>query len=92
MATSTIENITARATARADESRPDFERLVTQEMYETAQLAELFEVDPATVRAWAHTGRGPVGFKLPGARKTRYMRADIIAWLEKAYDARAESA
>lgn len=89
----TIENVAARAGRKADTYRPDFGRLVTREMYETAELAELFDVNPATVRGWDHAGRGPVGFKLPGARKTRYMRADVIAWLEQAYDdARAESA
>lgn len=85
MATTTIDSIAARAEGGAA-GRPDFGHLVTREMYETAELAELFDVNPATVRGWDHAGRGPVGFKLPGARKTRYMRADVIAWLEQAYD------
>lgn len=64
---------------------PDFAALVTKERNLTEDVAEIAGTTPATVRWWRHVGRGPRGFTLPGSRRTIYMRADLIAWLEDAY-------
>lgn len=67
------------------EQMPDFAALVTKERNFTEDLAEIAGTAPGTVRWWRHVGRGPKGFTLPGTRRTIYLRADVIAWLEDAY-------
>lgn len=69
------------------EQMPDFAALVTKERNLTEDVAEIAGANPATVRWWKHVGRGPRCFTLPGSRRTIYMRADIVAWLEDAYRA-----
>ena len=41
-----------------------------------AEVAALFRVDPKTVKRWVVAGKLP-GWKTPGGRQYRFLRADI---------------
>ena len=52
----------------------------------TAETSGLINTPEATLRWWRHQGTGPRAFKL-GARKVMYRRADVLAWLDRQYQA-----
>ena len=62
-------------------TREHFAAMVQNDLSTTEDVAALAKVTPATVRWWAHVGRGPRGFKLAGSRRTYYAREDVVAWL-----------
>jgi predicted DNA-binding transcriptional regulator AlpA len=52
----------------------------------TTEAAEFLNTPVATLRWWRHQGTGPKGFKI-GARKVMYKQSDLLAWLDKQYNA-----
>jgi excisionase family DNA binding protein len=59
----------------------DVDQLLT-----TEQAAEILNVPVATLRWWRHQRTGPKCFRL-GQRKVMYKQSDLLAWLEKQYNA-----
>lgn len=85
--TQTAAGIAARALDEtgAPPARADFEALFDRPSYSGDEVADLLGVAPSTVRYWRHVGRGPKAWRLPGTRRNRYLRADLIAWAMSAY-------
>ncbi|WP_156760020.1 helix-turn-helix transcriptional regulator [Microbacterium karelineae] len=54
-------------------------------------LAEILDVTPTTLERWraSKPRRGPVPRRLPGSNLIRYMRADVLAWLDECAEASA---
>jgi hypothetical protein len=51
------------------------------EFLTTAQLAELLQTRPETLRYWRANSRGPRWIKPPGIRAVLYRRSDVESWL-----------
>lgn len=64
---------------------PNFSALVPKEINHFEDIAEIEGVEVSTARWRHHVGRGPRGFKMPGARRVLFHRDDVIAWLEESY-------
>jgi excisionase family DNA binding protein len=52
----------------------------------TEEVADLLQVPAATVKAWRAHGTGPRGHRV--GRHIRYLRSDVLTWLEKRADPR----
>lgn len=84
--TPTAVDIAARALDEGrTPARADFEALFERPSYDGDEVADLLGVAPSTVRYWRHVGRGPKAWRLPGTRRNRYLRADLIEWAMSAY-------
>lgn len=43
-------------------------------------------VPVTTLKSWRLQGRGPKAFQLGQRRHTRYLRSDVIAWIQAQHD------
>jgi hypothetical protein len=53
-----------------------------QEFLTDREVAERLRLNPSTLRAWRHFGRGPRWFK---AGRVLYKRGDVEAWIQVQY-------
>lgn len=51
------------------------------DLLKMSDVAELLGVPIATLRYWRHCGTGPRSFRL--GRRVAYVRADVLAWIER---------
>lgn len=58
----------------------------TQAYLTTKQLAERYDLSPATIKGWRIRKQGPTWYQVPRiglsstAARTRYRLADVLAW------------
>lgn len=55
-----------------------------QKLLTTAEVAEMFNLSPATLRWWRHQRTGPKAFRI-GQRKLMYKESDVLDWLDRQY-------
>jgi hypothetical protein len=53
------------------------------EIMTTEQFCSLAQIHPITAVIWRRQGRGPAFIDATDARFIRYLRTDVLAWLEQ---------